>query len=133
MRSRYAGSVVVSAISLLSLLSLAALHYRDAYQPADDSPLFLAAAATFSLAFLAGWAWGLFSASRGSRRALIALLVYDSIQLVLGLTTMIYVCPSVCRTEWPFGQVSIWGSIFVGWVSMFVLTRALFYPRAAPP
>jgi hypothetical protein len=66
-------------------------------------------------AFFAGWLWSLLAAARGSRGGLVALLAFSLLlPFGLGLSTLLWWCPSPCRTGWPVMEISNWFTLISG-------------------
>jgi hypothetical protein len=68
-----------------------------------------------NIVLFGGWIWGLLSAVQGSRRGVIAVLVFDLFfLLVIAVGTLVSYCPSPCRTAWPTGEIFNWLSLVAG-------------------
>ena len=69
-------------------------------------------------AFFAGWLWSLLAAARGSRGGLVALLAFNLLlPFGLGLSTLLWWCPSPCRTGWPVMEISNWFTLVSGLIA----------------
>jgi hypothetical protein len=64
--------------------------------------------------FLAGWIWALLLAARGSRRAMIVLLAYETIIVFHALGTQVVFCPFPCQTAWPLAQIVVVANLLFG-------------------
>jgi hypothetical protein len=80
-------------------------------------------------ALFAGWLWSLLAAARGSRGGLIALLAFNLLlPFGLGLSTLLFWCPSPCRTGWPVMEISNWITLVSGLVSAVAVSFQLRQP-----
>lgn len=94
------GAIVLSVVTLLSELWRG---FLDAVfvLPVDlpNEALKNLAAVLFTLVFSL-WAWSLFSASRGSRKGLIAAFIINAIiWLLTPIGWLVFYCPAACRAE----------------------------------
>jgi len=122
----WTAALILSGFSLLSFLARTSIDYGFVYQELSLTTASLGLLTIFNLAFFAGWIWALVSASHRSRRAMFALLVYDALLVLFGLTTFLSFCPSPCRTAWPVGELAIWSNLLVGIPATVVVALKLF-------
>ena len=68
-----------------------------------------------NVALFGGWLWSLHVAARGSRRGLIAALIFA---LLLpfggGIGTLVSFCPSPCPTAGGLMEIANWGNLVTG-------------------
>ena len=128
MRSTAATSsaaVILSVASLLSFLTRTFIDYGFVYKeqnfPISSLPLLTVG----NLLFVAGWIWALLSASHASRRGMYALLFYNAFLVLFGVVTLLFLCPSPCRTAWPIGEIAVWSNILVGIPAIIAVVSSL--------
>lgn len=66
------------------------------------------------LAFYGGWLWALVHATRGNRVALVAVLAFNILLILFGISTFTSFCPSPCGTAWPLGELLMWSNVLIG-------------------
>ena len=123
-------ALLLSGAALLSFLSRTFIDYRFVYGEMNPGTGSFALLTLASLAFYAGWIWAIVAASHQRRRAMFILLAYDFLLVVFGITTLISLCPSPCRTAWPVGEIAIWSNLLVGALATVVVARSLFRKSA---
>ena len=70
---------------------------------------------SINTALLGGYLWALLVALKGSRRSLIAVLIFTLLLPVgIGVGTLISFCPSPCPTAWPLGEIVNWTNLIAG-------------------
>jgi len=121
-------AIVLSLGALLSFLARTFLDFRFVYEEIGLDVPSLALATILNLAFFGGWIWALIASSHGSRRAIYALLVFDAILVLFGISTLTSFCPSPCPTAWPLGEALIWSNLIVG---IPAIASAIFALRMA--
>lgn len=94
------GAIVLSVVTLLSEVWRGFLDAMFVL-PVDlpNEALLNFAAVTFTLIFSL-WAWSLLSASRGSRKGLVAAFMINALILLLTpVGWLLFYCPATCRAE----------------------------------
>jgi hypothetical protein len=109
------GAIALSAIALLTEVWRGFLDAMFVFPNdfGDESSLHLAAL-IYTFLF-AGWTWSLISASRGSRRGLIAAFIVNGlIWLMIPVSTLLFYCPVDCLAEagWIFGLANTLNLLF---------------------
>ncbi len=112
--STWGAALFLSAAALLSFLARTFVDYGFVYQELNLTSASLGIVTLFNLAFFGGWIWALVSGSHRSRRAMFALLAYDALLVLFGLSTLVSFCPSPCQTAWPVGEIAIWSNLIIG-------------------
>jgi len=76
------------------------------------------------------WAWALVGLANGSRRsAWVTLALTLLLNVVLGISTTVALCPSPCQTLWPVGELWNWATTLSGLAAVVAIARRL---RSAP-
>ena len=123
--SIWKAAILLSLAALLSFLGRTFLDFRFVYPEIGLTVSSLSSATLLNLAFFAGWIWALILASHSSRKAMYALLVFDLLLLLFGITTLTSFCPSPCPTGWPLGEILIWSNLLIGVFSIALGVMAL--------
>jgi len=128
-RSRESLAVLFSTLALLSFMARTFIDYGFVYEELNLTGSSLGLITLFNVALLGGWVWALIAASHRSRRAMWALLAYDLLLVLFGLSTLISFCPSPCQTAWPLGEIVIWSNLTIGIPAVVLTARNLFADR----
>ena len=107
-------AIILSLAALISFLARTFLDFRFVYEEIGLDVPSLSVVTILNLAFFAGWIWALILASHAGRKAMYALLAFDVLLLLFGITTLTSFCPSPCPTGWPLGEVLIWSNLLIG-------------------
>ncbi len=109
------GTVTLSVVSLLVFLGRTFIDFYYVYDEFDLGLGTVTLAILVNMALFGGWIWSLLATVQGSRRGLIAVLVFDIFFLLaIAVGTLVSYCPSPCRTAWPLGEIAIWASLVFG-------------------
>jgi hypothetical protein len=79
------------------------------------------------------WAWSLIGVAAGGRRAAwVALLLTLLLNVLLGISTTVALCPTPCQTVWPVGELWNWATTLSGIAAVIALARHLRAARRGP-
>lgn len=118
-------AIVLSGTAMLSFLGRSLLDYRYVFPEFGITMPALLPVTLGELAFFGGWLWSLVAAAQGSRKGLWAMLVYNLLLLLFGVSTFTMLCPSPCPTAWPLGEGLMWSNVLIGAAASFITLRLL--------
>ncbi len=128
------GAITLSLISLLIFLGRAFIDFYYVYGEFSIDLGVVTLAILLNMALFGGWIWGLLAAVKGSRRGLIAVLVFALFFLLtVAVGTLVAYCPSPCRTAWPLGEIANWVSLAVGLLAAVALGMQVWRDDQANP
>jgi hypothetical protein len=107
-------ALILSGMALLSFLGRTFIDYGYVFPEFGITMSDLLPITLGMLAFYGGWLWALIAAGRNSRKGFSALLVYNLLLLVFGVSTFTTLCPSPCGTAWPTGEILMWSNVIIG-------------------
>jgi hypothetical protein len=110
-------AVTLSTVTLLLFLERIALDFRYVsleFEAVDAVMPFTAPYVVVSFVIFGAWIWGLLAAVQGRRGGLIAMLACNLIALALGVSTVLFLCPTPCQTGAPLADIIDWGIVAVG-------------------
>lgn len=107
-------ALAFSSISLLSFMGRTFLDYGYVFHELGISKSDILPITVGILAFYGGWLWALIAAGKNSRKGFFGLLIYNSLLLLLGISTFTTLCPSPCTTVWPLGELLMWSNVVIG-------------------
>jgi hypothetical protein len=116
-------ALVFSSAALLSFLGRTFIDYGYVFPETGITMPDLLPVTFGILAFYGGWLLALITAGRGSRSGLLAMLVYNVLLLIFGISTLTTFCPSPCRTAWPLGEILIWSNLLIGIIATLLVLR----------
>ena len=120
------GAVTLSVIALLTELWRAFVDFQYEYAQVIKSMGALLLATLLYSALFAGWAWALLRAMRGSRSALIAVLILNLLVLLaIPVGTLVAYCPSPCGELWPLMELAYWINLLFGLLATVALALQL--------
>ncbi len=126
------GAIALSVIALLTELWRAFMDFQHEYARFLNGTGAVLLGTLIYTALFGGWAWALLGAARGSRRALIAALVINSlVLLVLPVGSLIAFCPSPCGELWPLFELANWTNLLFGLLAAVALVLEFFQSRTA--
>jgi hypothetical protein len=109
------GAITLSAVALVVFIARSLLDFQFVMPEFFSATGQVAMWIVIYMAFFGGWLWGLLAAVRGSRRGLIAALVFTLLLPVGGgIGTLVAFCPSPCPTAWPLGEIVNWLNLLSG-------------------
>lgn len=124
------GAITLSVIALLVFLGRTFVDFQYVYGGFAPSPGPAALAVLINMALFGGWFWGLLAAVRGSRRGLIAVLVFNLLFLFgIAVGTLVAYCPSPCPTAWPSMEIANWSNLLFGLLASVATGRYLQQSR----
>ena len=109
------GAVTLSFITLITELWRAFLDAMFVFPNDIGDETYMHLSAVIYTVLLAGWTWTIVSASRGSRRGLIAAFIINGlVWLVIPVSTLLFYCPIDCLAEagWQFSLANTLNLIF---------------------
>jgi hypothetical protein len=113
--------VTLSTVSLLLMLERVFLDFRyvalEMEAPNAMMP-FTAPYMAFAFLIFGSWIWALLAAQQGRRGALIALLALSLLNLVFGVSTVAFLCPTPCQTASPITDILVYAQIVVSLAAM---------------
>jgi hypothetical protein len=123
------------ALSVVTLITIVWRSFLDAMfvLPFDfQGEVFLQVAAIIFTVLIAGWAWALFSAWRGSRAGLVAAFAINLLVLVaIPISWLLFYCPADCRAE--AGVFNLANSLNLVFGVLAAVSLGLqFWPRRQP-
>jgi hypothetical protein len=118
-------ALVFSSAALLSFLGRTFIDYGYVFPESGITMPDLLPITFGVLAFYGGWLLALIAAGRRRRGGLIAILVYNVLLLIFGISTLTTFCPSPCRTAWPLGEILIWSNLLIGIAATLLTARQL--------
>jgi len=75
------------------------------------------------------WAWSLVGVASGRRRATwVTLGLTLLLNVMLGISTTVALCPTPCQTIWPVGELWNWATTLFGIAAVVALARQLRRP-----
>jgi hypothetical protein len=101
-------TLALSSAALLSFLGRTFIDYGYVFPESGVTMPDLLPITFGVLAYHGGWLLALIAAGRGRRGGQIAILVYNLLLLIFGVSTLTTFCPSPCRTAWPLAEILIW-------------------------
>lgn len=126
-RSRYA-VLMFSGAAMLSFMGRTFIDYGYVF-PEFGVPTSMVLPITAGmLAFYGGWLWALVAAAHEQRKGFIAILIYNLLLLVFGVSTFTTLCPSPCETAWPTGEILMWSNVIIGIIATFATISLLLAP-----
>ena len=109
------GAITLSAIALLVFMGRTFVDFQFVFNSFAATPGMAALTTVVYMALFGGWLWGLLAAVHGSRRGLIAALVFGLLLPVLtGIGTLLAFCPSPCRTAGGLMEIANWLNLVTG-------------------
>ncbi|MCL4249517.1 MAG: hypothetical protein KJ065_15345 [Anaerolineae bacterium] len=117
--------LALSCAALLSFLGRTFLDYGYVFPEFGVTITALLAVTLGVLAFYGVWLWSLLAVARGSRKGLVALLIFDLLLVVFGVSTFTTSCPSPCPTAWPLGEILLWSNVVIGTAACLTALRQL--------
>lgn len=110
------GAVTLSVIALLTFLGRGFMDWRYEYPLQDPTGAFDIPGTLVYMALAGGWIWGILAAAQGSRRGLIAILVFALLlNVALALATYFIFCPPWTGCEgWPNAWLWNWVNFAAG-------------------
>lgn len=129
------GAVTLSVFALLTLLArtmgLDAMFVLPGEMGVrQDQPTTVALIVLWTVALFGGWIWALLVAMRGSRRGLIAALVFSLLSGLLGGMTLLVLCPDGCAV-YPLGNIIVWAEFIIGLAASLALGLQIWGKRAS--
>jgi hypothetical protein len=126
-----AGAVTLSVIALLTELWRAFLDFQHEYSNFLNSTGAVLLGTVLYTALFGGWAWALLRVMRGSRRALLAVLIINLLYLlVLPIGALVAYCPSPCPELWPLFELANWINLLFGLLATVALVWQLRSKKA---
>ncbi len=120
------GAITLAVIALLTELWRAFMDFQYEYARFLNGTGAVLLGTLIYTALFAGWAWALLRALRGSRSALIAALVINSLfLLVLPVGSLVSFCPSPCTELWPLMELANWINLLFGLLATVALAIQL--------
>ena len=109
-------AITLSVIALLTFLGRGFMDWRYEYPLQDPAGAWDIPGALIYMALAGGWIWGLLAAMQGSRRGLIALLIFALVlDVLLALATYFIFCPPWTGCEgWPNAWLWNWANLISG-------------------
>ena len=77
------------------------------------------------------WIWALLAAVQAKRGAFIAMLVFNLLALLLGVSTLMFLCPTPCSTGAPLADILDWSMSLVAFVAIVSAGAVFFGKRQA--
>jgi hypothetical protein len=112
------GAITFALIALLVFLGRAFIDFYYVYGEFGLQLGIVSGAVLIHTLLFGGWIWSLLSAAQASRRGLCSLFGFNSFFfIVMGVGTLVFYCPSPCRSGWPLGEIVNWTSLIVGFVA----------------
>jgi len=125
------GAITLSAIAFVLMLGRTFLDFQFVMPKFFAAGSQVAVGLLIYMSFFAGWLWSLLAAVRGSRRGLIAALVFPLLLGVgLGIGTLVAFCPSPCATAGGLMEVANWTNLITGLLA--VIAIGLWLRQNAP-
>jgi hypothetical protein len=118
-------SLWLSGVALLSFLGRTFIDYGYVFPEFGIDMPELLPITLGMLAFYGGWLWALISSTRGSRAGFMAVLIFNVLLLLFGVSTFTLLCPSPCETAWPLGEYLMWSNIVIGVAAILATLRAI--------
>lgn len=104
-------AVVLSAATYVLFVERLFLDFRYVsleMEAVDAIMPFTAPYMGISLIIFGLWMWGLLAAVQEKRGAFISLLVFNLLALLLGVSTLLFLCPTPCQTGAPLADILDW-------------------------
>ena len=114
------GAISLSAVAFIAMLgrSIGDARYVLTEDSGSAGPDMVGLWILAYSAFFGGWIWSLLAAARESRGGLTALSILNLLlPFGLGLSTLLFWCPSPCRTGWPVMEISNWTTLTSGLIA----------------
>ena len=117
------GAITLSTIALLVFLGRGFMDWRYEYPIQDPAGAWDIPGGLIYMALAGGWIWGLLAASKGSRRGLIALLIFALVlDVLLALATYFIFCPPWTGCEgWPNAWLWNWANLIAGLLAVIAI------------
>lgn len=128
-------AVVLSAATNVLFLERIFLDFRYVsleMEVVDAIMPFTAPYMGVSLVIFGAWLWGLLAAVQGKRGAFITLLVCNLLALLLGVSTLAFLCPTPCQTGAPLADILDWSMSLVAFIA-FVSAGVVFFGKRHTP
>jgi hypothetical protein len=125
-------AVVLSAVTNVLFLERVLLDFRYVsleMEAVDAIMPFTAPYMGISLIIFGAWLWGLLAAVQDKRGAFITLLLCNSLALLLGVSTLAFLCPTPCQTGAPLADVLDWSMSLVALVAIVSAGMVFFGNR----
>lgn len=121
------GVITLSAAAYLTFLGRAFMDWRYEYPLQDPEGSWALPGALVYMALAGGWLWSLLAASRGSRRGLIACLIWALLlNVALALATFFIFCAPWTDCEaWPNAWFCNWLNLISGLLAAVVISLYL--------
>lgn len=129
------GAAALSVLALLALLARSMGLDAMFVLPGEmgvrqDQPATVAVIVLWTVALFGGWIWALLVAMRGSRKGLIAALVFSLLSGLLGGLTLLVLCPDGCAV-YPLGNIIVWAELLTGLTASLALALQIWGKRAS--
>lgn len=127
------GAVALSVIAFLTFLGRAFMDWRYEYPLQDPAGSWDTPGALIYMVLAGGWIWGLLVAARGSRRGLVANLIFILLlDVALALATYFIFCPPWTGCEgWPNAWFWNWSNLISGLLAALAIAYQLRQIKAA--
>lgn len=104
-------AILLSAATYVLFLERLFLDFRYValeMEAVDAIMPFTAPYMGISLIIFGGWLWALLTAVQGKRGVFILMLVFNLLALLLGVSTLLFLCPTPCATGAPLADILDW-------------------------
>jgi hypothetical protein len=124
--SSHNGAITLSAVALVAFIARSLLDFQFVMPEFFSAMGQVAVSIVIYMAFFGGWLWGLLAAVQGSRRGMIAALIFPMLFGVgLGIGTLVSFCPSPCATAGGLMEITNWTNLITGLLAVIAIASRL--------